>query len=189
MATRIAARIIPSTAKNACLRANNWPPEVSGLTWAGDDAHLAVQFQLTAAISSVLTFGAFTAASIGDGRTGPPPCPAATHDQCMESDPAYLAGGALTYVIQRQSGRGATQASLVAWRPGHPATTLLSFPGGPPPQSYDITAQGQAIWVSGPARPKGPWTIWRWSGSTPVKIAALPPRGASAYYGIGAIAW
>jgi hypothetical protein len=170
-------------------RANNWPPEVSGLTWAGDDAHLAVQFQLTAAIGSVLTFGAFTAASIGDGRTGPPPCPAATHDQCTESGPAYLAGGALSYVIQRLSGGGAVRASLVAWRPGYPATTLLSFPGGPPPQSYDTTAQGQAIWASGPARPQAPWTIWRWTGGTPVKIATLPPWGASAYYGIGAIAW
>ena len=170
-------------------RAGNWPPEVSGLTWAGDDAHLAVQFQLTAAISSVLTFGAFTAASIGDGRTGPPPCPVATHDQCVESGPAYLAGGALSYVIQRLSGSGAVRASLVAWRPGHPATTLLSFPGGPPPQSYDITAQGQAIWASGPARPKGPWTIWRWSGGTPAKITTLPARGASPYYGVEAIAW
>jgi len=170
-------------------RANNWPPEVSGLTWAGDDAHLAVQVQLTAAIGSVLTFGAFTAASISDGRTGPPPCPAATHDQCAESGPGYLAGGALSYVIQRLSGSGTVRASLVAWRPGYPATTLLSFPGGPPPQSYAITAQGQAIWASAPARPKGPWTVWRWSGGTPVKITTLPALGASPYYGVAAIAW
>lgn len=170
-------------------RANNWPPEVSGLTWAGDDAHLAVQFQLTAAIGSVLTFGAFTAASISDGRTGPPPCPAATHDQCAESGPGYLAGGTLSYVVQRLSGSGTVRASLVAWRPGYPATTLLSFPGGPPPQSYAITAQGQAIWASAPARPKGPWTVWRWSGGTPVKITTLPALGASPYYGIEAIAW
>jgi hypothetical protein len=170
-------------------RANNWPPEVSSLTWAGDDAHLAVQFQLTAAIGSVLTFGAFTAASISDGRTGPPPCPAATHDQCAESGPGYLAGGALSYVVQRLSGSGTVRASLVAWRPGYPATTLLSFPGGPPPQSYAITAQGQAIWASAPARPKGPWTVWRWSGGTPVKITTLPALGASPYYGVAAIAW
>jgi len=170
-------------------RANNWPPEVSGLTWAGDDAHLAVQFQLNAAIGSVLTFGAFTAASISDGRTGPPPCPAATHDQCAESGPGYLAGGALSYVIQRLSGSGTVRASLVAWRPGYPATTLLSFPGGPPPQSYAMTASGQAIWASGPARPKGQWTVWRWSGGAPVKITALPALGASPYYGVAAIAW
>jgi hypothetical protein len=170
-------------------RANNWPPEVSGLTWAGDDAHLAVQVQLTAAIGSVLTFGAFTAAGISDGRTGPPPCPAATHDQCAESGPGYLAGGALSYVIQRLSGSGTVRASLVAWRPGYPATTLLSFPGGPPPQSYAITAQGQAIWASAPVRPKGPWTVWRWSGGIPVKITTLPALGASPYYGVAAIAW
>ena len=170
-------------------RANNWPPEVSGLTWAGDDAHLAVQFQLTAAIGSVLTFGAFTAATISDGRTGPPPCPAATHDQCAESDPAYLAAGALSYVIQRLSASGTVRARLVAWRPGQPATTLLSFPGGPPPQSYDITAHGQAIWASGPARPKGQWTVWRWSGGAPVKIITLPALGASPYYGVSAITW
>jgi hypothetical protein len=185
-------------------RANNWPPEVSGLTWSGDDAHLAVQFQLTAAIGSVLTFGAFTAATISDGRTGPPPCPAATHDQCAESDPGYLAGGtlgtlgtrstlgtrgALSYVIQRLSASGTVRASLVAWRPGQLATTLLSLPGGPPPQSYDITARGQAIWASGPARPKGPWTVWRWSGGAPVKITTLPALGASPYYGVSAITW
>jgi hypothetical protein len=170
-------------------RSNNWPPEASGLTWAGDDAHLAVQFQLTAAISSVLTFGAFTAATISDGRTGPPPCPAATHDQCTETDPAYLAGGALTYVIQRQSGRGATQASLVTWQAGQPATTLLSFPVSGQPQSYDMTAPGQAVWVSAPARPKGRWTVWRWSGGAPVQITALPALGTAPYYGVDAIAW
>ncbi|HET9967171.1 MAG TPA: hypothetical protein VFQ68_02975 [Streptosporangiaceae bacterium] len=170
-------------------RASNWPPEVSGLTWAGDDAHLAVQVQLTAAIGSVLTLGAFTAARISDGRTGPPPCPAATHDQCAESGPGYLASGALSYVIQRLSGSGTVRASLVAWRPGYPATTLLSFPGGPPPQSYAITAQGQAIWASAPAQPKGPWTVWRWSGGTPVKITTLPALGASPYYAVAAIAW
>jgi hypothetical protein len=52
-----------------------------------------------------------------------------------------------------------------------------------------MTAQGQAIWVSAPAQPKGPWMIWRWSGGAPVKIIALPPLGASRYYGIGSIAW
>ena len=31
--------------------ANNWPPGVLSLTWAPDDVHLAVQFQLTAACS------------------------------------------------------------------------------------------------------------------------------------------
>jgi hypothetical protein len=56
-------------------------------------------------------------------------------------------------------------------------------------QFYDMTAQGQAIWVNGPARPKGPWMIWRWSGGAPVQITALPPPGASPYYGAGAIAW
>jgi len=170
-------------------RANNWPPEVSGLTWAGDDAHLAVQFQPTAAISTVLSFGAFTAATIRDGQTGPPPCPAATHDQCAESDPAYLAGGALSYVIRRLSGSGAVRTSLVTWRAGPSASTLLSFPGGPPPESYGMTAQGQAIWASGPSRPKGPWTVWRWSGGALVKITTLPVLGASPYFGVGAIAW
>ena len=54
---------------------------------------------------------------------------------------------------------------------------------------YDMTAQGQAIWVNGPLRPKGPWTIWRWSGGAPVKITTLPPLGVSPYYGVGGIAW
>ena len=165
--------------------ANNWPPNILGLTWAPDDVHLAVQFQLTAAINSVLVFDAFTAATAGDGRTVPAPC--TVSDLCGEFDPAYLASGALTYLIQRLSRSGTAGASLVAWQAGR-RTTLLSFPAGAPP-FYDMTTQGQAIWVNGPARPEGPWTIWRWSGGAPVKIGALPPRGAPPYYGVGAITW
>ena len=168
--------------------ANNWPPGVFGLTWAPDDVHLAVQFQLTAAINSVLVFDAFTATTIRDGRTAPAPCTAAYDYQCEGFDPAYLASGALTYVIQRLSRSGAARASLVTWQAGR-HTTLLSFPAGMQTQFYDMTAQGQAIWVNGPARPKGPWMIWRWSGGAPVEIIALPSLGASSYYGVGAIAW
>jgi hypothetical protein len=168
--------------------ANNWPPGVFGLTWAPDDVHLAVQFQLTAAINSVLVFDAFTATTIRDGRTAPTPCTVAYNYQCEGFDPAYLASGALTYVIQQLSRSGAARASLVAWQAGR-RTTLLSFPAGMQTQFYDMTAQGQAIWVNGPARPKGPWMIWRWSGGAPVEIIALPPLGASPYYGVGAIAW
>ena len=58
-------------ATNPDHNANNWPPGVFGLTWAPDDVHLAVQFQVTAAVSSVLVFDAFTATAIGDGRTAP----------------------------------------------------------------------------------------------------------------------
>ena len=138
-------------------QANNWPPGVFGLTWAPDDVHLAVQFQLTAAINSVLVFDAFTATTIRDGRTAPTPCTVAYNYQCEGFDPAYLASGALTYLIQRLSRSGAASATLVAWQAGR-RTTLLSFPAGAPP-FYDMTAQGQAIWVNGPARPKGPWMI------------------------------
>ena len=166
--------------------ANNWPPDISSLTWAPDDAHLAVQLSITAAINSVLVFDAFTAATVGDGRTASAPC--TVSDLCGEFDPAYLTSGALTYVIQRLSRSGAASASLVAWQAGH-RTTLLSFPSAMQTQHYDMTAQGQAIWVSGPARPEGPWMIWRWSGGAPVKIVALPPLGASPYYGVGAITW
>ncbi len=82
---------------------------------------------------------------------------------------------------------GTASASLVAWQAGR-RTTLLSFPGGAP-QMYDMTARGQAIWVSGPAEPGGPQAIWRWSGGAPVEITALPPLGTSPHYGIRAIAW
>jgi hypothetical protein len=160
---------------------NNWPPNILSLTWAPDDVHLAVQFQLTAAINTVLVFDAFTAATYGDGRTVPAPCP--VNSACGKFDPAYLASGVLTYVIQRVSRSGAATASLVAWQAGH-LTTLLSFPAGVP-ESYDMTAQGQAIWASEPAQPKGPWTIWRWSGGAPVEL----PLDASASYWVGAIAW
>ena len=167
--------------------ANNWPPGVFGLTWAPDDVHLAVQFQLTAAINSVLVFDAFTATTIRDARTAPTPCTVAYSYQCDGYDPAYLASGALTYVIQRLNRSGAHSASLVAWQAGHP-TTVLSFPGWAS-QIYDMTARGQAIWVDSPGQLKGPWTIWRWSSGAPVKITALPPLGASLYYEVGAIAW
>jgi hypothetical protein len=162
--------------------ANNWPPNILDLTWAPDDVHLTVQFQLTGAINSVLVFDAFTAATAGDGRTAPAPCPVG--DWCGEFDPAYLASGALTYLIQRVSRSGAARASLVAWQAGR-RTTLLSFPAGAPP-FYDMTEQGQAIWVDDPARPQGPWTIWRWTGGAPEKIGSL---GAAPYYGVGAITW
>ena len=139
-------------------------------------------------VNSVLVFDAFTATTIRDGRTAPTPCTVAYNYQCEGLDPAYLASGALTYVIQRLSRSGAARASLVAWQAGR-RTILLSFPAGMQTQFYDMTAQGQAIWVNGTARPNGPWMIWRWSGGAPVEIAALPPLGASPYYGVGAIAW
>jgi hypothetical protein len=168
--------------------ANNWPPGVFGLSWAPDDVHLAVQFQLTAAINSVLVFDAFTATTIGDGRAVPAPCPAADYSACGQVDPAYLASGALSYLIQQVSRSGfSASAILVAWQAGH-RTTLLSLPGGAS-QIYDMTGQGQAIWADSPARPQEPWTIWRWSGGAPVQITALPPTGGSPYYGVGSIAW
>jgi hypothetical protein len=164
--------------------ANNWPPGISGLTWASDDTHLAVQFYPTAASNSVLVFDAFTATTIRDGRTAPAPCPDIGSPACGELDPAYLASGALTYVIQRVSSSGTASSSLVAWQAGH-LSTLLSHLGGLP---Y-VTPQGQAIWVGAPAKPKGSWTIWRWSGGAPVEITAPPPPGALAYDGVGPIAW
>ena len=169
--------------------ANNWPPNISGLTWAPDDLHLAVQFELTAAISSVLVFEAFTASTITDGRAAPALCTAA-YNQCEEADPAYLARGQLSYVIQRLSRGGAASASLAAWQPGGRASTRLSFPKGMQTQAYDMTARGQAIWAGAPARPGGPWGIWRWSGGAPVRIVALPrPSPGAPYDGIDAIAW
>lgn len=165
--------------------ANNWPPGVFGLTWAPDDVHLAVQFQLTAAINTVLVFGAFTATTIGDGRAAPAPCTAAYNYQCEGFDPAYLASGALSYVILRLSRSGAATASLAAWQAGH-LSTLPAFAAGASQiyeyTIYDMTAQGQAIWAD--ARPEQSWTIWRWSGGAPAQIIALPP-----YYGVGGIAW
>jgi hypothetical protein len=170
---------------------------ISSLSWAPDDTHLAVQFSQTPAINSVLVLDAFTATTVlGDGRIAPAPCPIAeAHPACEEFFPAYLASGALTYVIQQLSSSGAASASLVAWQAGG-STTLLSFPEGASqlyPMTaeglYDMTAQGQAIWVNGPPQPKGPWVIWRWSGGAPVKITTLPPLGISPYYGVLAIAW
>ena len=164
-------------------QANNWPPSVSGLTWAPDDVHLALQFGSTAAINSVRVFDAFTARTFDDGGTAPSGCPVTAKPACEEFDPAYLASGALTYVIQRTSASGTTRASLVKWQAGR-LTTLLSFATAPF-ASYDMTPQGQAIWADTPASPGKPWTIWHWSGGTPVKITALPPPN----HELGAIAW
>jgi hypothetical protein len=163
--------------------ANNWPPSISGLTWAPDDAHLAVQFGLTGAINNVLVFDAFTATTLSDGRIAPSSCRVTSKPVCEEFDPAYLASGALTYVTQRISDSGTASASLVRWQSGR-LTTLFSFPTAPSP-FYDMTPQGQAIWADVPASPGKPWTIWRWSGGTPVKIPTLPPPG----YGLGGVAW
>jgi hypothetical protein len=167
--------------------ANNWPPGISGLTWAPDDTHLAVQFYPTAAINSVLVFDAFTATTIHDGRTAPAPCGVTPTLACGEADPAYLASGALTYLIWRLSSSGTASASLVSWQAGHHLRTLLalSHPGWVP---Y-MAPQEQAIWVGGPAKPGGRWAIWRWSGGAPVKITAPPPPGAQAYDGVGPAAW
>jgi len=164
--------------------ANNWPPGIWSLTWAPDDTHLAVWFYPTAASNSVLVFGAFTATTIRDGHTAPAPCADIGNPGCGELDPAYLASGALTYVIRTVSSGGTASASLVAWQAGR-LTTLLSQLGGLP----SVTPQGQAIWVGAPAQPTGPQTIWRWSGGAPVKITTLPSAGASPYYGVGGIAW
>jgi len=41
--------------------ANNWPPDISSLTWAPDDVHLAVQLSATAALNRVLVFDALRA--------------------------------------------------------------------------------------------------------------------------------
>jgi len=59
-------------------------------------------------------FDAFTGTTIGDGRAAPAPCAVANNPACEEFDPAYLASGALTYVIQRLSRSGGASASLVA---------------------------------------------------------------------------
>jgi hypothetical protein len=139
--------------------------------------------QPTAAISSVLVLGAFTATTIKDATTVPvpAPCPIAGALQCIETDPAYLADGALSYAIQRTSDHGGTlsvTASLVAWRAGR-STTLHVFVGGLS-QEYDMTRQGQAIWVGGPARPGGPWPIWCWSGGPVTKITVLPAADSPA---------
>jgi hypothetical protein len=166
--------------------ANNWPPGISGLTWAPDDVHLAVELSPTAALDGVLVFDAFTATTAGAGRIAPAPCTAGfANPFCEEFDPVYLAGGALTYIIQRSSRSGTATASLVAWQAGH-RTTLLSLPAVAP-LIYDMTAQGQAIWAE--PRPvqaghTAHWAIWRWSGGAAVQITALPP-----YYGVGGIAW
>jgi len=80
-----------------------------------------------------------------------------------------------------KAGRLGDRLALLSSRTGD----LLRWLAPQPERATDevLTAQGQAIWVNGPARPGGPWTIWRWSGGVPVKITALPALGPSPAYG------
>jgi hypothetical protein len=172
-------------ATDPCGCYNNFPPNIGELSWAPDDVHLAVTYQETAAISSVQVFGAFTAKTSSDGRTAPAPCKLDGSAQCTEYGAGYLADGALTYVIEQLSARGTADDSLYSWQ-GHTLTALLRSYGGGFPY---LAPGGQAIWVHGPAAPKQPWTIWRWTGGKPVRILTLPALGATPYYGVGGIAW
>ena len=89
---------------------------------------------------------------IRDGRTAPTPCTVAYNYQCEGLDPAYLASGALTYVIQRLSRSGAARASLVAWQAGR-RTILLSFPAGcSPVLRHDRAGPGDLGQRHGPAK-------------------------------------
>jgi hypothetical protein len=148
---------------------NNWPPQVTDLTWSPNDAQLALELAPTAAISSVQVLGAFTATSINDATPAPASCPIAEVSAlCTETDPAYLAGGGLSYAIA-SGGR----TSLVTWRDGH--RTVMHVFAGALSQQYDMTAQGQAIWIRSPSRP---FTIWCWSGGPVTEITALPTTEA-----------
>jgi len=64
------------------------------------------------AINYVQVFDAFTATALGDGRTAPSPCTITTKPVCEEFDPAYLASGALTYIVQRGSRRCARRTLI-----------------------------------------------------------------------------
>jgi hypothetical protein len=77
------------------------------------------------------------------------------------------------------SARSRTPRGELAGQPG------LADPASPP----SSTVRGVPPAADDPPQPKGPWTIWRWSGGAPVKITTLPPLGQSPYYGVGAIAW
>ena len=78
-------------------------------------------------------FDAFTATTIRDGRTAPMPCMVAGYSACGEIDPAYLASGALSYMIQQVSRSGfSASAILVAWQAGHRARPCSPFPAGHP---------------------------------------------------------
>jgi hypothetical protein len=172
-------------ATDPCGCYNSFPPNIGELSWAPDDAHLAVTYQATAAISSVEVFGAFTGKTSSDGRTAPAPCKLDGGAQCTEYGAGYLADGALTYAVEQLSARGTADDSLYAWQ-GRTRTALLRSFGVALPY---LTPQEQAIWVQGPTAPKQPWTIWRWTGGAPARILTLPALGATAYYGAGGIAW
>jgi len=149
---------------------NNWPPLVTDLTWSPDDAQLALQLAPTAAISSVQVLSAFTATSISNAITAPASCPIAEASPlCTETDPAYLADGALSYAIVHD---GST--SLVTWLDGR--RKVLHVFAGALSQQYEMNPQGQAIWIDNPVRQGGGlvFPIWGWSGGAATKITAIP---------------
>jgi hypothetical protein len=161
---------------------NNWPPDVPDLTWSPNDSALALALAPTAAISSVLVLRPFTATSIKGATTAPAPCRLGqVGSQCTETDPAYLADGALSYAVQQTSdhaGALAVTTSLVSWRDGRRAT--LHVFAGRLSQQYDMTARGQAIWIGSPARPGGSWPILCWSGGPVTEITTLPAANSPA---------
>jgi hypothetical protein len=117
--------------------------------------------------------------------TRPPssaPCPVSQGlPQCAETDPFYLASGALSYAIQQTSEHDSTSAvttSLVTWRDGR-LTTLHVF-AAPLTQRYGMSAHGQAIWIGSPTSTGGSWPIWCWSGGPVTRITALPAADAPA---------
>lgn len=172
-------------ATDLCGCSNNFPPNIGELSWAPDDTQLAVTYQATAAISSVQVFDAFTGKTARDGRTAPAPCKLGGSSTCTEYGAGYLADGALTYVVEQVSARGTVDDTLYASR-GRSLTVLLRSFGEAFPY---LTPRGQAIWAQGPTAPKQPWTIWRWTGGSPVRILTLPALGVTPYYGVSGIAW
>jgi hypothetical protein len=172
-------------ATDPCGCYNNWPPTINGLSWAPDDAHLAVTVASTAALSSVLVFDGLTAKTISDGRTAPAPCTVGAVPPCEEYDSGYLADGSLTYVVEQLSSRGTALNGLYAWRDGRITALLRSFNGGIP----FMNPRGQAIWTLGPSAAHQPWAIWRWTGGAPVRILTLPLPGEAPYIEAGPAAW
>ena len=158
-------------------------PGVGSLAWAADDTHLAVEVVYAAFASDVIVVNARTAATIADGRKVP--CPGG----CAAKFPSYLRTGALAYVTEQLRATGPTAITLVRWAGGHRAKHLVTLWAGraaPPIVSGESTTpQGAAIWVL-QTGPPARYTIWRWSGSTPVRVKTFPARG---YDGPANIAW
>ncbi len=128
------------------------------LSWAPDDAHLAVAVAPAAAINTLSVLNARRTASAITGRPIPP-CAGASGSGCL--DPSFGAGGWLTFLKWREGTATSFAESVIRWQDGRaeqlfPLSPRQSAGGG---ASIAVDRAGNAVLIEG-GMPLP--QIWRW---------------------------